>query len=151
VPVSRKSKYRSLVVRDSLAAFLVVQAAIILLGGLVRLCDPDENLVQVFDFNQEAGQDASQGLLNALMHHKTTYYLCGLLVFLMLLGIWGSIKACTSGLPTGGGGGGSGDCCVDCCCRCNCNSSDCNNCSGCNCSGMSRFNAFFVCATFAMQ
>lgn len=62
---------------------------------LIRVLDQKEVLVRLFSFHQDEGQEGYIGdFHNALMHHKTTYYVAGLLALLVILGASTSLAAC---------------------------------------------------------
>ena len=86
-------RFQLRVARDSTVVFIVIQSVIFLAAFLVRLCDPQERMVKIVGLRQLPGQDMSHGLLNALEHHKTTYYICGLLLCLFLVGVVGTLVA----------------------------------------------------------
>lgn len=90
----------------------MVQLFIIALGIFVRIFDPHEYLVTLFNFRQDAGEASPGTFGNALMHHKTTYYVAGLLLFVALLAILAIIVICV-----GSTGEALGPCCdpSDCC------------------------------------
>jgi len=73
---------------QSLMAFAGLQVIICGLALLIRWIDYKEHLVQLFDFHQDHGyKDLHRGsFLQALQHHKETYYLAGILAFLACLG-----------------------------------------------------------------
>ena len=79
------------VARDSSLVFAMVQSVICTAAVLVRCGDPNERMVKAVGLRQLPGQDESHGLLNALEHHKTTYYICG---FLSTLAVVGVVAAC---------------------------------------------------------
>lgn len=54
---------------------------------MIRYIDVDERMVQVFKLPQDPGQVKPGDFRNAFQHHKLTYYLCGMLSFLALLGV----------------------------------------------------------------
>lgn len=71
---------------QTILAFIAVQLIIIGLGMIVRVLDPHENLVPFFNLPQD--QDVGPpGFDETLRHHKSTYYLAGLIVFLFFLGV----------------------------------------------------------------
>ena len=74
------------------------QASIIAIGVLIQLLDTKEVLVLVTFFNfPQARGNVGHDLRNALLHHKTTYYVAGLLAFLAILGIACVFIACSHG------------------------------------------------------
>lgn len=78
---SRLLKFRMHVAKDTLAVLLVIQLVIVAFAFLVRACDTKSALRNSFpDF------------ISA--HEKTTYYLCGVLIFFILLGLAGAIGWC---------------------------------------------------------
>jgi uncharacterized membrane protein YgcG len=74
------------VARDTSLVFVAMQSVIFLAALAVRLCDPSEALVKAVGLRQLPGQDVSHGLWNAIEYHKTTYYICGLLLLLAVVG-----------------------------------------------------------------
>jgi hypothetical protein len=97
---SRLRRFRLLVARDTLLVFLAFQLMIIGLGALIHLVDTrnDNKLRDLFpDWLSE--------------HGKTTYYICGFVLFFLILGIIGMFHRCCchedhAGRPRGGGGCG---------------------------------------------
>lgn len=105
---SRKYKFRALVARDTILVFLLLQVVIVLLGLIVMGLDqPKEILRHMFP-----------ALVSE--HWKTTYYICGFVLFLAILGIGGLCSLCCSDRrerdPCG-----NGHCYFWGCPNCNCN------------------------------
>lgn len=110
----KRRTFRLFVIRDTVLLFLVVQAIIVVLGFCVRTIDhPSETLRRKFP--------------DSLADHaKTTYYVCGLVLFLAILGFIGIIVACVSccgedeeteendNRHRGRGSSSSDDCCLYC-------------------------------------
>lgn len=85
VEVERKNIIRQLA-SQTILAFIAVQLIIIGLGMIVRVLDPHENLVTFFNLPQD--QDVGPpGFDETLRHHKSTYYLAGLITFLFFVGV----------------------------------------------------------------
>lgn len=85
VEAERRSLIRQFA-SQTILAFIAVQLIIIGLGMIVRVLDPHENLVTFFSLPQD--QDVGPpGFEETLRHHKCTYYLAGLVVFLFFLGV----------------------------------------------------------------
>lgn len=112
---------------QSVATFFILQALIIGLGICIRLTDSGEHLVKVFNLPQRPGGEKVGDFWHALNHHKTTYYLAGLLSLLVIVGIVGVAYSCctTRGrreFPSSGGHGhisffdawACNICCEDC-------------------------------------
>mmetsp|Transcript_50342 Transcript_50342/g.98669 ORF Transcript_50342/g.98669 Transcript_50342/m.98669 type:complete len:305 (+) Transcript_50342:26-940(+) len=78
---SRKRKFHALVARDSALVFLMLQLIIVALGALVHAMDTHSTLRNMFP-----------ELISK--HWKTTYYICGLVVFLAILGLIGLCSLC---------------------------------------------------------
>jgi ABC-type phosphate transport system permease subunit len=81
-----KLKFHAHVARDTLAVFLVIQLAIIVLGLLMSAIDVGGALKDVFP------QWVSE-------HSKTSYYIWGFIILLAVLGVFGLISLCTHGAP----------------------------------------------------
>jgi len=88
---ARRRRFARRIAAQGLASFLMVQAAIIFLGFLVRVFDPDQKLVKFFDFPQTAHGHDPQNFRDAFLYHKTTYYVAGLIAFLAILGVGGVV------------------------------------------------------------
>jgi len=141
---ARQREFLHTIGAQTIMAFLGVQAAIVVLGMLIRTVDTREVLVKALRLPQEPGQTVPGDFWNAMNHHKSTYYLAG---FLSLAAIVGFLSLCSAlfaacNRPSylGGGGGTTmdiytghvcGQCCGDCCTAC----CRCNLC--CSCPGMS--------------
>jgi len=69
------------VARDTLGLFLVVQIIIILLGFFVRACDTNNAIRDLFPASVSD-------------HEKTTYYICGFVLFFAILGFFGLCTVC---------------------------------------------------------
>lgn len=106
-------RFQLRVARDSGLVFLAIQSVIFLTALFLRICDPNEVLVEIIGLRQLPGQDESHGLWNALEHHKTTYYIAGLLLCLFLLGVTAACVACYDYLGCSGGNRGQGTTLVD--------------------------------------
>lgn len=74
----RQWKFKAFVARDSLLMFLAVQVAIVALGFLVRALDAQDKALWKLFSNADD-----------LHHEKTVYYLCGLVLFLAIVGLCG--------------------------------------------------------------
>jgi len=103
----RKCRFRLFVARDTIGMFLVVQVMIILLGFFVRACDTRG---QVRDLFPTAVSD----------HEKTTYYICGFVLFFAIIGLLGLCTVCVAD-------SGRHDPCYGCY---GCYIGDCRGCSG---------------------
>eukprot|EP00164_Ancoracysta_twista_P000173 GFYU01000251.1.p1 GENE.GFYU01000251.1~~GFYU01000251.1.p1 ORF type:complete len:366 (+),score=62.83 GFYU01000251.1:139-1236(+) len=84
-----KTKFRLFVARDTLLIFLIIQIFIALLGYMTAEIDGDHgsHLRNLFP-----------EIISS--HYKTTYYLCGLVLFLALIGLVGSLLYCISKVNT---------------------------------------------------
>mmetsp|Transcript_20555 Transcript_20555/g.34054 ORF Transcript_20555/g.34054 Transcript_20555/m.34054 type:complete len:337 (+) Transcript_20555:82-1092(+) len=80
---------------QSLMSFVIVQALIVGFGILVRVCDSQEALVRFFHIQEYHAGDHT--FVESLRHHKLTYYVAGLLVFLFLSGIMSVCFCCCLG------------------------------------------------------
>jgi hypothetical protein len=120
----RTCKFYAFVARDSLLFFLLMQALIMLLGWGVYWCDsPRHNLEKWLPTSVwiDVGE-------------RGIYYVCGLLVFMLLLGLGGSIAMCAGVFP-GSTEKQRNHAAADTCCMCNCGGCEgCNGCGG-GCSG----------------
>eukprot|EP00931_Biecheleriopsis_adriatica_P093246 TRINITY_DN66994_c0_g1_i1.p1 TRINITY_DN66994_c0_g1~~TRINITY_DN66994_c0_g1_i1.p1 ORF type:complete len:398 (+),score=66.02 TRINITY_DN66994_c0_g1_i1:106-1299(+) len=91
----RRRRFMRRLAGQGVGCFVGTQLVIILLGMIVRAIDSQEKLVKVFNFKQHEGQDGVSGdFINALQHHKTSYYVAGLLALLFILGVTTSFAAC---------------------------------------------------------
>jgi len=77
----RLLRFRMLVARDTMAVFLGVQVVIIVLGLFVKALDTEGTI---------------RGLFPTIVsdHEKTSYYICGVVLFFALLGLFGCIAGC---------------------------------------------------------
>lgn len=91
---SSKCTFRYLIVRDSFGVFCVVQLIIILLGFIVGSIDKNQAFVRLLWGEDKQTLDRTGILSDILHHHKTTYYLAGILVALFFLGLGYSIYYC---------------------------------------------------------
>jgi len=80
----RKCRFRMFVARDTIGLFLAVQVIIILLGFFVRACDTNGQLRDMFPTAVSE-------------HEKTTYYICGFVLFFAIIGLIGLCSACIAG------------------------------------------------------
>ena len=79
--ISRKCRYSMYVARDGLIALLVIQFIVALLGLLIRQADVDHRIRNLFP-------EWVSG------HDKTTYYICGTILFLAILGVIALLAYC---------------------------------------------------------
>jgi len=77
----RKRRFCLFVARDTFLCFLITQLLIVGFGALVKVCDVNGKVLNLFP-----------ALISE--HSKTTYYICGLLIFLAVLGLVGTIAWC---------------------------------------------------------
>lgn len=96
---SRRRRVRRELASQGLSAFAGVQLVIFCLAALCRACDPQERLVEVWGLPQD-DENEPNSFLESLHHHKTTYYLSGLVLFLLLLGISVCVASCFSFGPS---------------------------------------------------
>lgn len=95
----RQRHVLKVVAAQGIACFTGVQVAIISLGLIIRSIDSKEALVRFFNFPQHPGVDINKPgtFEDALRDHKITYYVCGALAFLCILGIVTSAFWCIYG------------------------------------------------------
>lgn len=111
-------KFRGLVARDSVLAFLTFNLVVMGIGASIAAID---------SCSSAGGCGSKDGTLFKLMawicfgqklclqdHIKTTYYLMGLLTIFFIMGLMGCFTACLSF----GSGGDSNNSCEDCCTGC---------------------------------
>merc|ERR1719492_423129 len=67
--------------------FFAVQALIVIFGMVVRICDPEEKQVAYWDLAQERAHRQPGDFWHAMRYHFLTYYICGLDVLLIVVGI----------------------------------------------------------------
>lgn len=93
----RHRQFMRMLAAQSLGVFLLTQLVVIAVGLLMKACDSHEWFVKLFHFPQDPGQDFDQpgDLLNALKHHKLTYYVAGLVGALCLIGLVISLMFCS--------------------------------------------------------
>lgn len=82
----RRAKFYVLVSRDVCFMTLLLQLVVAALGCLVFFCDADKILVAIF-----CGSGTCQ---NGTRQEFGVYYVCGFLLLLVLLGLYGSIVLC---------------------------------------------------------
>jgi len=134
---ARRRRFARRIAAQGLASVCMVQAAIVGLGVLVRAIDTDEKLVKFFSFPQADG-NAGNDFHNAFLHHKTTYYVAGLIAFLAILGVGGVVMGLVFGCSNGNHGSPRTDTdtcttcdaydmyfCADCCHSCSYSCSQC--------------------------
>merc|ERR1719285_293967 len=125
---SSRSAIAILVTQDFLAIFVVSQAWLISLALVLRLCDSDGVLVDLWP-----GPDHKhEGFMYAIQHHKAPYYLCACFITFIVVGIlylwiepnW--ISNCLRNCCIG-----CGDACNSCCAGIDCSGcADCGQCCG---------------------
>jgi hypothetical protein len=106
----RLLKFRMFVARDTIAVFLAIQVIIIVLGMFVRAFD-----------QYGAIRDLFPTIVSD--HEKTTYYICGVVLFFAIIGLCGLCAACI-GIT---GDAGARDPCWGCY---GCYCGDCRSCQG---------------------
>jgi hypothetical protein len=79
----RRTKFYMLVSRDIILVTLLLQLVIGLLGAVVWLCDSEKSVLEVFCGGTTCPNGDS--------HAVGVYYLCGFLLLLVVLGLYGSI------------------------------------------------------------
>jgi len=109
---ARQRRFVRQIAAQGVASFAGLQILIGLVALLIRACDPQEELVDIFDFHQDANSQGKD-FYNALLYHKTTYYVAAVLALLAGLGLFGVIAGLaylccgrSSGASRGLGGGG---------------------------------------------
>lgn len=108
----RKKLFHARVARDSLLVFLAIQIVIVGLGLIVRACDSDKVILNMFPD------------LLADNHTLTSYYICGFIIFLAILGLIGFVSMCVNGCS-----------CHDSCNGCYCGNGCDGNCGDCKGEG----------------
>lgn len=108
----RRRFVRRTVSHFALAA-IALQFALCFLAMLIRAIDQKESLVKTFDLRQIEGTPAAGmgDYWNAVLHHKSTYYLAAVLLTLFFVGVGGMISSCKRSCSTLGVQCGSTDCC----------------------------------------
>jgi len=81
----RRNQFLRAILKQSVYVYFGVQLCIVLLGMLVKLCDPDDVLVKFLPFERIA---KVYGYFPSLQHYALTYYVAGLIVFMVLFGIF---------------------------------------------------------------
>lgn len=133
---ARRRRFVRWIAAQGVMSFGLVQVAIIALGAIIRLIDQKEQLVFFFNFPQNRGGLARNDFHNALLNHKTTYYVAGTITFLALLGLGGIVSGivylCTAGRGPVDHSVGTCNCdawdmyfCADCCHSCSYSCSRC--------------------------
>lgn len=142
----RRRRFLQSVLSHFAVTAVCLQLGLCTVALLLRALDPKEQLVVVFNLHQiEGTPPAGEGdFWNAVLHHKSTYYLAAALLALFCTGLLGVLALCYRGCsaPRGGRSTGSGDVDIcfcqpcypvdntmDTCCDCLC---DCRNCPECD-------------------
>lgn len=99
----RRMKFHAHVARDTIAVFVVIQLIIMAIGGLLMVIDPQGAMRSVLP--QWLGE-----------HNKTSYYVWGFFILLVILGIFGLLHVCINGTGRHRAGGDCNFCyCGDPC------------------------------------
>jgi uncharacterized membrane protein YidH (DUF202 family) len=86
---SRMRRYKMHVARDTIAVLLAIQLCIVAIAWIVKLADTSDTLRDAFpDWISD--------------HEKTTYYICGVVLFLAILGMVGTVTWCCGCFDEGG-------------------------------------------------
>lgn len=118
----RRESVKAQLLRKSLLVALVVQVIIIGLGAIIRMADPNYELVQIFAGFGWDDPRRAHSMDPADHHFKATYYACGVLALFFLIGLTWCVGAlirvcqwCCSGASST-----SEDCdtCCRLCCEC---------------------------------
>lgn len=96
VTAVRKRRFLLKTVKNVLVIGALVQICLILTALLLRVLDPNEELVTLFHLPQvdESPDPGTGDLLNAFRYHKGTYYLAACLVGLFFTGVLGTLACC---------------------------------------------------------
>lgn len=92
----RKQRRRRLIgmaVHRCMLSMVALQALLFTLAALIRLADPGEKVVEILGLQHRPNDT----FWDALQLHKGAYYLAAVLVFLLLVGIVGTIRLCSGG------------------------------------------------------
>lgn len=122
---TRKNRFRLFVARDSISVFVCLQLAIALLGACVWWYDSRNGGIVQDAFPEWLGK-----------HTKTTYYVCGLVLFLCIMGIAATLTGCVVYCSGNHGAYTGPDFCY--CGTCNCGDcrGDCDGDCGKACAGL---------------
>lgn len=119
----RKVKFYGFVARDTAGLFLLMQLIICALAGIIYECDTFKNILNIWPWFSQCSAPDKQ------CFPHTTYYFCGFVLMLAIVGIMGVMFGCLSGNSSSSSNSN---------CDCGgCHFMYCGNCD-CNCDGAGK-------------